>query len=194
MRGFASSRLDYRRMVARVRFAEAPPSVEERALFSAFTASVAFGILGFLFSHFQNSLPKDLPTDIPVVFLTLPGLAAAWFGFSSDADTVLRSSLAARISLIVTTLLSLAGVSCYLLQAFLHWTAGPKWEFFGINEYLWLVLFGLSLINIAAIGFKTVSRMLLFVWLSTKRDVDSSEVMTVNISNRTEDVHDILAS
>ena len=142
MRGFASSRLDYRRMVARVRFAEAPPSVDERALFSAFTASVVFGILGYVFSHFPK---QSLPTDIPLVFLTLPGLAAAWFGFSSDADTVLRSSLAARISLIVTTFLSIVAVSCYVLQTFLHWTAGPKWEFLGIDRYLWLMLFGLSL-------------------------------------------------
>lgn len=142
-------------------------------------------------SHFPK---QSLPTDIPLVFLTLPGLAAAWFGFSSDADTVLRSSLAARISLILTTFLSIVAVSCYVLQTFLHWAAGPKWEFLGIDRYLWLMLFGLSLVNLAIIGYKAVSKMLLFVWLSTKSDAAPNDIAVADTFNKTENTHEILAS
>lgn len=191
MRGFASSRLDYRCMAARVRFAEAPPSVEERALFSAVTASVVFGVLGYILSNFHGT---KLPTDVPLVFLALPGAAAAWFGFSSDADTVLRSSLTARISLVVTTLLSLTAVSCYLLQSYLSWTSGPRWSFLGINEYLWLALLGLSLINTIFIGYIAFGRMLLFVWLSTRDNGDSSDTSAKASSNRMEEIDEVLAS
>ena len=192
MRGFASSGLDYRCMAARVRFAEAPPSVEERALFSAVTASVVFGVLGYILSRFPGKAP---PTDIPLVFLALPGAAAAWFGFSSDADTVLRSSLTARISLIVTTLLSLAGVACYLLQSYLSWTAGPKWNFLGINEYLWLSLLGLSLINTVLIGYTAFGRMLLFIWLSTRGSGRLSETAPdATTTDRMEESNEVLAS
>ena len=165
MRGFGASSLDPQKMIAQVGFSEAPPGVDERALFSAIIETVVFGAFGYIASHFQNA---SLPTDVPALFLALPGVAAAWFGFNSDVDTILRSSLTARLSLLLTEALSIAGVVCYLLQHFLGWTAGPTWSFMGIHQSLWLILLGLSIANVAIIGYQTALRIMHFVWLSSR--------------------------
>ena len=84
MRGFSQSNLNSGNMSARIQFSEAPPGVEERALVSAVTASIALGVVGYILH--KNS--SNLPTDVSSILLALPGLAAAWFGFSAEADTV----------------------------------------------------------------------------------------------------------
>lgn len=165
MRGFAASHLLDSEMVAEIKFAEAPPGVEERALLTAFALSVVLTVVAYLRSRTSG----DLYSDIPVVLLTVPGVAATWFGFSSDGDTVLRSSLTARLSLVVTGLLSLAAIACYLIQPHTEWTTGPRWEFLGIHQWLWLILLWASLINLAWMSYKTAARMLQFIWLSGRR-------------------------
>jgi hypothetical protein len=170
MRGFATSRLDDSEMVMKARFAEAPPGVEERALLSAVAASIVFGVTGYILSRYHKF---PLPSDVPALFLAVPGVAATWFGFSSDADTVLRSSLTARISLLTTGLLSVAGVSCYLLQDFLGWKAGPRWGLFGIHEWIWLGILILSLANCGVIFYTSAVRMAHFVWLSSRAQPQS---------------------
>jgi hypothetical protein len=169
LRGFAASHLDDhdQQVTMTARFAEAPPGVEERALLAAGAATVVIGIVGYLRSRGYLLPPKDI-ADIPALLLAIPGVAATWFGFSSDTDSVLRSSLTARISLLCTGLLSLTAISCYLLQTSLHWKGGPHWNFLGVNEWVWLSLLGVALANTVVIAYKAAARMLHFVWLSSR--------------------------
>jgi hypothetical protein len=167
MRGLAASHLDEhgQELTMNARFAEAPPGVEERALLAALAASVAIGVIGYL--RTKSSAPPPL-TDIPAFLLAIPGVAATWFSVSSDAETVFRSSLTARISLLATGLLSLVAISCYLLQIPLGWRRGPHWGFLGVHEWVWLALLAAALFNTVVISYKAAARMLHFVWLSSR--------------------------
>ena len=100
LRGFAASKLDEhgQQLTMTARFAEAPPGVEERALLASAAAAVVIAVIGYLRSRNFLLPPTDI-ADIPALLLAIPGVAATWFGFTSDTDTVLRSSLTARISL-----------------------------------------------------------------------------------------------
>jgi len=164
------------------RFAEAPPGIEERALLAAAAASVVVAVIGYLRSRNGLLPPTDI-ADIPALLLAVPGVAATWFGFNSDTDTVLRSSLTARISLLATGLLSVAAVSCYLLQAYLGWKRGPQWGFLGVHEWVWLVLLGVSVANTGIIAYKAAARMLHFVWLSSRPIAQADQPATTGAAN-----------
>jgi len=146
-------------------FAEAPPGVEERALLAAVANLVLVGAIAYL----QGVLGKTpLPTDVPVVVLALPGFAATWFGFDSDADTVLRSSLTARVSLLMTGLLSLGGTLYYLLESHIGWQPRPHLSILGVHNDFWWTLIVLAGVNVALILRRSVSRMRQFVALSSR--------------------------
>ena len=182
MRGFDKTQLDSENMVTRVQFSETPPDIAERALLSAATASIAFGLLGYIWSH---GLPH--PSEFVSVFLALPGVAAAWFGYNANVDTVLRSSLGPRLSLWLTGALSLAGLICYLLQSFPGVNLGQEWSFLGIHQDLWLILLLLSLGNTAFIGYVSATRLLRFVRLSARTAADEPDPSGEVPSRRKED-------
>ncbi len=184
LRGFAASKLDEhgQQIIMTARFAEAPPGIEERALLAAAAASVVVAVIGYLRSRNGLLPPTDI-ADIPALLLAVPGVAATWFGFNSDTDTVLRSSLTARISLLATGLLSVAAVSCYLLQAYLGWKRGPQWGFLGVHEWVWLVLLGVSVANTGIIAYKAAARMLHFVWLSSRPIAQADQPATTGAAN-----------
>ena len=169
-------------MVARVQFSETPPDIAERALLSAATASVAFGLLGYIWSR---GLTR--PTEFVSVFLALPGVAAAWFGYNANVDTVLRSSLGPRLSLWFTGALSLAGLICYLLQSFSGLVFGQGWSFLGVHQDFWLILLLLSLGNTAFIGYVSATRLLRFVRLSARTGADEPDPSGEVPSQRKED-------
>ncbi len=166
MRDFYATNLQARDIQMRVKFSESPPGVEEQALLASLAASIALGVIGYVVERSSTSITSD----VPALFLALPGFAATWFGFTSDADTILRSSLIARLSLLVTGFLSLAGLSVYLLEVQKLGTSWPSatWGILGIHDGVWMILLSISLLNTLVIAWTSAARIHHFVRIASK--------------------------
>jgi hypothetical protein len=166
MRDFYATNLQSCNIQMRVRFSESPPGVEEQALLASVAVSIALGVIGYVLERSSS----QIPSDAPVLFLALPGFAATWFGFTSDGDTILRSSLIARLSLLVTGFLSLAGLSVYLLEADRLGTSWPSasWGILGVHDGVWMAILGVALLNTLGIAWTSAARIRHFVRVASK--------------------------
>jgi hypothetical protein len=99
---------------AQVKFFEVPPGSIARAGIAAAAAFIVVAATGWLVT--QAPSIDTIDTQIAAFLLALPGLAAAWVGFESRPSALLEGTLAARVSLGVTFLLSLAASILLLLE------------------------------------------------------------------------------
>lgn len=109
MRGFAGLQQQNIRLTAS--FGEVPPGTLASAAITAVTSFLLIGAVGVAE---MTKLSRD--SDIPAVLLVLPAVAASWFGFASDTEAVLRSSLAARCSLILGGFTSIAASVLFIVS------------------------------------------------------------------------------
>ena len=129
-----------------VKFGEIPPGALGGTTIIAMVTAVlivVFTLLG----------PPASGTTAPAILLASPTIAASVLGFASDHESLLRSSLAARLGLVVSGLLSFAATLLYIAQAQgawtrLTWQAGlfGSWVHFRANLW-WLML---SLLSVSA--------------------------------------------
>jgi hypothetical protein len=145
MRGYARS--GPRPLEILVRFGETPPGTLATAVVTAITTAALIAVVGQLVSDSKH-LP-DTASDLPALILAFPAFAASWFGFAADTESVLRSSLAARISLICSGVISAISVALYLSQ-YSSETASEEgqWSVVGVSEPSWRLLLLLALINL----------------------------------------------
>jgi hypothetical protein len=108
MRGFAATRGES--LVLSASFGETPPGTLASATITAAVSCLLIGAIGH-----SEAAGIGYASDIPPLLLALPAAAASWFGFSSDDDAVLRSSLAARCSLLIGGITSLLGAVVFLV-------------------------------------------------------------------------------
>jgi hypothetical protein len=166
MRDFYATNLQSSNIQMRVKFSESPPGVEEQALLASAAVTVALSVIGYVLERSSS----QIPSDAPVLFLALPGFAATWFGFTSDSDTILRSSLVARLSLLITGFLSLAGLAVYLLETEHLATSWPRatWGILGVHDRAWMALLGIALLNTLGIAWTSAARIHHFVRVASK--------------------------
>lgn len=108
MRGFAAAKGD--NLVLSASFGETPPGTLASATITAALACLLIGAIG----HAEaTGITSD--SDVPPLLLALPTLAASWFGFGSDGEAMLRSSLAGRCSLLITGFNSLSAAIVFLV-------------------------------------------------------------------------------
>jgi hypothetical protein len=108
MRGFSHARGES--LVLSASFGETPPGTLAGATITAIMSCLLIGAVG----HAQMT-GIDHGSDVPPVLLALPTVAASWFGFTSDTEEVLRSSLAGRCSLILGGVISLVAAALFLV-------------------------------------------------------------------------------
>lgn len=99
---------------------DTPPRVvlafEERmpgSISAAFASAVAAAVL-ILVASLSNRLSIHLDGDVVAVLLAFPGAAAAWAGLERSTP-LYGGSLAARLSTLVTSMMSLVAASAYLI-------------------------------------------------------------------------------
>ncbi len=109
MRGFAV--LKQKDIRISTSFGEVPPGTLASAVITAVTSALLIVTVGVAET---TGLERD--SDIPAILLVLPAVAASWFGFSSDSEAILRSSLAARCSLILGGLVSMAASALFIVS------------------------------------------------------------------------------
>ncbi|MGW4637978.1 hypothetical protein ACWEN6_05595 [Sphaerisporangium sp. NPDC004334] len=108
MRGFTG--MDWRKIKFTSSFGEVPPGTLASAVV---TAATSLSLIGAVALAEARGLPRT--SDVPALLLALPAVAASWFGFSSDNEAGLRSSLAARCSLILGGLTSLVACALFIV-------------------------------------------------------------------------------
>jgi len=163
MRDYVRSRL--RDIDLLVRFGETPPGTLASAVVTSAAGAVLIGAVGRLIS--QSS--AQAAGGIPALVLTVPAIAASWFGFVSDSESVLRTSLASRICLINAGVLSFLAAAAYLLRA-------PKvggLNLLGIRDGIWIVLFVLAALNVVYVSSRYIVRSAYYYRLLQRGDPES---------------------
>jgi hypothetical protein len=108
MRGFDQARGES--LVLSASFGETPPGTLASAAITGAMSCLLIGAVG----HAQMSGIDD-GSDIPPLLLAMPTVAASWFGFASDTEAVLRSSLVGRCSLLLGGITSLLAAALFLV-------------------------------------------------------------------------------
>ncbi|MEV4704040.1 hypothetical protein [Actinoplanes sp. NPDC049316] len=153
--------------VIRFRFYEVPPGSTLRALVAAFSAALLVWIIGFVMSR-----QPELDSDAPAYLLAFPAVAAAWLGFDPPARRLLEGTLAGRLSLLCTSLLSLGASTLYLITKsklpFFDGRNPTNLQVLGIGSLYWSLLTVLAVINVSAILFIHIVRFKEFMYFSSR--------------------------
>ncbi|WP_248964731.1 hypothetical protein [Sphaerisporangium perillae] len=137
MRGFTG--MDWKKIRFTSSFGEVPPGTLASAVV---TAATSLFLIGAVALAEARGLPRT--SDVPALLLALPAVAASWFGFSSDNEAVLRSSLAARCSLLLGGLTSLAACALFILTRTVDHTQSIDSVTLMDNEMRWWGWVGLA--------------------------------------------------
>jgi len=148
-----------------LRFYEVPPGSVFRASVTAIAAGILIWIVGFI--TWRTGNPQ---TDAPAYLLAFPALAAGWLGYESQQGRLLEGSLAARQSLVLTVVLSIAASGLFLTYrtdpSAMRWTIPYDIAVFGIDSLAWAILMLASLLNAASISYMAIARAWEYAYLS----------------------------
>lgn len=154
MRGFATRSKE--NFVLAASFGETPPGTMASATITAAVSCLLIAAVGH-----AEAAGVTHGSDIPPLLLALPAAAASWFGFNSDGEAVLRSSLAARLSLFASGIGSLLAACVFLMTKRPEKTVNPFMppHVFGMHlPSWWSVLFIVAFVNLMAISAQLMVR------------------------------------
>jgi len=168
-RFFPSPMHGERRPKLQLDFFEVPPSSD----FSAAIAAVAcFGLVWLV--GFAMSRTQDLGSDAPAFLLVFPGVAASWIGFEAPAHRLFEDTLCARLSLVLTALLSVAASGLFLLDTLklgIFTQAMPYHSsVLGVTRVFWAALTALSFFNATYLLYRWYRNAWRFKYLAERRD------------------------
>lgn len=186
MRGYAErqDRLGDFELLAR--FKEVPPGSLANAAATALLTTLLIGVTGYICTHNSGNSYSDLPALI----LALPIAAASWLGISEDGGKLVGSSLLARVSLIMSTILAIFSIVTYLALAPIYGKSNASSkptrimdDVFGMKDFavldtynwLWILLTGLALLALAYVSFRFSVRLTYYNYLRRKSDVGMTE-------------------
>jgi hypothetical protein len=135
----------------RVWFAEVPPGRSFGSMTAAAVCFMSVWIVGVAVSH------SDLGNSAPAFLLAFPAAAAGWLAFEPPTRRLSEGSLIARTSLLCTLALSLIGTALYTLpqQSPIALSLGGI-GLLGITKPGWVILAGLSLVNMITMMWNCV--------------------------------------
>lgn len=152
----------------RFRFYEVPPGSTFQAMVAAAASAVLVWIIGFVISR-----RPELDSDAPAYLLVFPAAAAAWLGFDRPNRRLIEGTLAGRLSLLITALISLIASAFYMIDKsglLLLNTHNPaKLRVLGIDKLSWSVLALISILSFSAIAFNYVLGLAQFIHFSTRQ-------------------------
>ena len=162
MRGYGNSRPLLQNLEVVARFKEVPPGTRGIATATALALTIFIWATGFLISRH-----KGISTDLPLFLLGVPAVIASWVGFSSDSGSVVGSSLLARISLLISGLVSIAAVAFYLLGVG-HGPIGHHLAFAGVTAPIWVILLLVAVGNLAYMLWRLTRKLYFYGKLVTR--------------------------
>ena len=166
MRGFVKS--GFERLELFVKFGERPPGTLGRAVFTALSLVALVAAIGYLSRSLGTG--NETSSDVPALLLAFPAVAASYLGLGSSENSLLRTSLAARLSLLISGTLSLLSAVLYLLQ---NAKIAPRNDagfikLFGVQDELWLLLLAAALANFIVVARIFIMRLRYFQQLKAK--------------------------
>ncbi|CAL9335855.1 hypothetical protein SUDANB95_00165 [Actinosynnema sp. ALI-1.44] len=154
---------------AKFEYYETPPGSALRAGVTALAAFVLFVVLGLV----SSGKDATISTDAAAFLLVFPAVAAAWLGFDGPHGRLVGGTVAARLSLIATTVLSVTAAALFIFRKeypteptgrresrdWYDWPQGAS-DFtpFAIADWGWSVLALLALLNVVIIFYVATCR------------------------------------
>ena len=157
-------------------FAEVPPGSLCRAALAAIAAAALVWIIGYGLAHLHGGV---LSTDVPVLILAFPGVAASWLGFDSSTPDLFEGPLTARLSLACTTVISLLATMLYVeppaVASRIQGVSGPPAEAFqmsvlGIADWRWWTLVIVAIFNACYLSYRWLLNAWRFRYLGARPD------------------------
>ncbi len=160
-----------RRPKVQLDFFEVPPGSDFRA---AIASAACFGLVwlvGYVLSRTHN--PE---TDAPAFLLVFPGIAASWLGFDAPTHRLFEGTLAARVSLILTTVTSVLASGLWIayrsdLPFFIR-SMPFGISLVGVNQLWWGVLVAVSSLNTLYMAYRWLRHSWRFKHLAERPDPD----------------------
>lgn len=158
-------------------FAEVPPGSLCRAALAAIAAAALVWIIGYGIAHLRGA--SQLSTDVPVLILAFPGVAASWLGFDASTPDLFEGSLMARLSLACTTLVSLLATMLYVeppgpasraTTVSAHQAPAFKFGVLGITDWRWETLVVLAIFNASYLCYRWSLNAWRFKYLGVRPD------------------------
>jgi hypothetical protein len=169
MRGYGQPPKQMAGLRLRTQFKELPPGTRGQAVVVAMLATLFIGIAGYVQSTHRDTNNSDLPA----LLLALPVLAASWLTVSADPNRIVGLSLTARLSLLISCLLSVASVLFY----FVH-NAGSmpgRLSLLGIRDPWWVTICVFSAANFLYILHRFALKFTSYTKITQRPDQASAE-------------------
>lgn len=193
-RFFPAPEAGERRPKLQLSFHEMPPGSSFRAVLTGAACLALVWLVGLIVSHpvpvpvsssqggpvqMSNSLPaylSQLGTDVPAFLLAFPAVAAGLLGIEAQSPRLFEGSLAARLSLATTALLSVSASGLFLLNragfSFFEATLPNNITVLGITRAFWAILVAAALLNTAYATHRWFSCASEFKYLSGRPEDD----------------------
>jgi hypothetical protein len=158
-----------RRPKIQLHFYEVPPGSDFRAAIASGAAFALIWLVGFVLSRDIN-----LGTDAPALLLVFPGIAASWLGFDTITHRLFDGTLAARLSLALTTFVSLAASGAFILSK----SDLPQFSssmpadisVLGVYRWPWAILLAVACTNTLVMGCRWICDSWKFKYLAERPD------------------------
>ncbi|ACU75415.1 hypothetical protein Caci_6569 [Catenulispora acidiphila DSM 44928] len=157
-------------------FYEVPPGSDFQASIAAASAAFLIGLIGFVLAH--SSLDQfgriTLASDAPVLLLAFPGVAASWLGVDKAGARLFDSSLSARLSLVITVVVSVAASALYIINAsnvepgVFDGKLNAGVSLLGVRGSWWAGLTALAVVNTLCMAYRWLYRSWRYAYLAQR--------------------------
>lgn len=178
MRGYSRAAPKLRDLQLITTFKETPPGARGRAAITALATTLLLAVAGNLLNSPQGTQVGGLPA----LMLALPAVAASWFGLSSDKDALVGGSLLARLSLVVSGVVSVIAVVLYLSSPppsapapIVGGSVADPLTFVGITDWRWITLCIVSALNLTYISYRFALKLVHFNDLIRREDLGAGD-------------------
>jgi hypothetical protein len=157
------------------RFYEKPPGSVFRAVIAGVASFLLIWLVGYVSTH-----TADPKTDAPAFLLVVPALAAAFLGFDASGRRLMEGTLVARLSLIITAIVSLGASGLYLvdwtqMKILQHHLSDNSVKILYLDRTAWCVLLVIALFNALYVVFTYLIRSWEFTHLASRRSMEELE-------------------
>jgi hypothetical protein len=149
------------------KFYEAPPGSVFRAAVAAVSCATLVWLVGFVSSVGSG----NLGTDAPAILLAFPAVAAAWLGFERPSRRLLEGTLTARMSLLVTFIVSLGASAMFMIdraEVAMPDLSSARLSVLGIDRGSWAALALGAILNAIYICFVYLVRSSTYMRLAAR--------------------------
>jgi hypothetical protein len=159
-----------RRPKLQLDFFEVPPGSDFRAAIAGGACFALVWLVGYVMSR-----APDPGTDAPAFLLLFPGVAASWLGFDAPTHRLFEGTLAARLSLVLTTVTSLAASGLFMTYRadLVSFERSMRYvAVLGVTQLWWAVLVAVSCMNSLYMAYRWWRQSWRFKYLAARRDPD----------------------